>query len=194
MEGIVPEKNMNKTEFLDQLRQSLNGRMEAEQVADNLRYYEDYINGQLQRGRTESEIMTSLGSPRLIARTIADATKAAQRLDEASREEEPAFGGRGGRRQEDAGRQDREDQEWNGQGWNEREWDAQGWNGRRWQSGFSLLGKFLAMPRWLRYVVGFFVLFLILVILFTVLKFLAPVIALFLLSAFLVKLFRDWLN
>ena len=64
---------MEKTEFLDQLRMSLNGRLEPQDVNENLRYYEDYINMQVRMGKPESEVMEALGSPRLIARTITDA-------------------------------------------------------------------------------------------------------------------------
>lgn len=64
---------MEKTEFLDQLRMSLNGKLEPQDVNENLRYYEDYINTQVRMGRRESEVMEALGSPRLIARTITDA-------------------------------------------------------------------------------------------------------------------------
>ena len=67
------ERGMNKAEFLEQLRLSLNGRMDASQVMDNLRYYEEYINSQLRQGKTEEDVMSMLGSPRLIARTITDA-------------------------------------------------------------------------------------------------------------------------
>lgn len=63
---------MEKTEFLEQLRQSLSGRIEADKVAENVRYYEDYINTQMRMGKTEEEVLGVLGSPRLIARTIAD--------------------------------------------------------------------------------------------------------------------------
>ena len=52
---------------------SLNGRLEPQDVNENLRYYEDYINMQVRMGKTESEVMEALGSPRLIARTITDA-------------------------------------------------------------------------------------------------------------------------
>lgn len=64
---------MEKTEFLDQLRQSLNGRLEPQEVTENLRYYEDYINMQIRMGKPETEVMEVLGSPRLIARSIMDA-------------------------------------------------------------------------------------------------------------------------
>lgn len=152
---------MNKSEFLDQLRQSLNGRLEAEQVADNLRYYEEYINSQLRLGRTENEIMTALGSPRLIARTITDAKE--EEAQEAPYEEY------------------------------ERE-QENGWDAGRWQGSVSWLAKFLSMPKWLKMILGFGALFLVAVLFFWILKFLFPVIVIAMLTVFLVKLFRDWLN
>lgn len=61
---------MGKQEFLDKLRLALNGRVGTEVVSDTLTYYEDYINTEVRKGRSEEEVMASLGDPRLIARTI----------------------------------------------------------------------------------------------------------------------------
>ena len=62
--------SMGKQEFLDKLRLALNGRVSAETVSDTLTYYEDYISAEVRKGRSEEEVMDSLGDPRLIARTI----------------------------------------------------------------------------------------------------------------------------
>ncbi len=62
--------NMEKQEFLDKLRLALNGRVETGTVSDTIAYYEEYINTEVRKGRSEEEVMTSLGDPRLIARTI----------------------------------------------------------------------------------------------------------------------------
>ena len=61
---------MGKQEFLDKLRLALNGRVTVETLSDTLTYYEDYINTEVRKGRSEEEVMNSLGDPRLIARTI----------------------------------------------------------------------------------------------------------------------------
>ena len=61
---------MNKQEFVDRLRMALNGRVSPGLVMDNVNYYEDYINTEIRKGRTEEEVLESLGDPRLIARTI----------------------------------------------------------------------------------------------------------------------------
>ncbi|MBO4515474.1 MAG: DUF1700 domain-containing protein [Lachnospiraceae bacterium] len=176
---------MNKTEFLDQLRVSLNGKIEADEVTDNLRYYEDYINGQLRLGRTENEVITSLGSPRLIARTIADALKEKQRYVDMA--------------DEDAGWQQAESQA----GWRQTESQA-GWRqfGRgteeqgdfRTSAGMPWIAKFLTLPRWLKTTISVAILILVVAIFVAILQFLLPVIILAAFALFLVKLFRDWLH
>ena len=61
---------MNKQEFIDRLRAALNGRVSPNLVIENVNYYEDYINAEIRKGRTEEEVLNTLGDPRLIARTI----------------------------------------------------------------------------------------------------------------------------
>lgn len=41
-------------------------------MAAHVRYYEDYIQSQVQKGRSEEEVLRQLGDPRLIARTLLD--------------------------------------------------------------------------------------------------------------------------
>jgi len=42
-------------------------------IQENIRYYDDYISQEVLKGSTEEEVTESLGSPRIIARTIVDA-------------------------------------------------------------------------------------------------------------------------
>ena len=63
---------MNKQEFLEKLRLALNGKVSASVVAENLKFYEDYINTEMRKGKSEEEVLNSLGDPRLIARTIVE--------------------------------------------------------------------------------------------------------------------------
>lgn len=65
---------MNKQEFMERLRAALNGRIAPGLVLDHLNYYEDYINMEIRKGRTEAEVVQMLGDPRLIARTIIETT------------------------------------------------------------------------------------------------------------------------
>lgn len=67
---------MSKQEFINILRTSLNGQVPSAVVSENVTYYEDYINSQIRMGRSEQEVLQSLGNPRLIAKSIIDANKA----------------------------------------------------------------------------------------------------------------------
>lgn len=61
---------MTKQEFLEILGKSLKRELSDVQVEENLRYYDQYIAQQMRSGRTEADILSELGDPRLIARTI----------------------------------------------------------------------------------------------------------------------------
>ncbi|MDD6615791.1 MAG: DUF1700 domain-containing protein [Lachnospiraceae bacterium] len=63
---------MTKQEFLDALRRMLNRELEADEVADNIQYYSDYIDDAVRKGKSESQVLAELGDPRMIARTILD--------------------------------------------------------------------------------------------------------------------------
>lgn len=63
---------MTKQEFLEKLRLALSGRVTPEVVADNISYYEDYINTEIRKGKSEKDVLGALGDPRLIARTIVE--------------------------------------------------------------------------------------------------------------------------
>lgn len=74
---------MNKQEFIDRLRSALNGRVSPSLVTENINYYEDYINMEVRKGKSEEEVLQLLGDPRLIARTIID-TNAKDESEEGS--------------------------------------------------------------------------------------------------------------
>lgn len=61
---------MTKNEFVDGLNVALNGKISPSQVIDHIKFYENYINTEIQKGRTEAEVLQMLGNPRLIAKTI----------------------------------------------------------------------------------------------------------------------------
>ena len=61
---------MSKQKFLEGLRRSLAGGLEPQEVNEHIRYYSDYIETQIRMGHTEEEVMSSLGEPRLIAKTL----------------------------------------------------------------------------------------------------------------------------
>jgi len=61
---------LNKTEFLQQLREALVTDLSSRTVEENIRYYSQYISDEERKGRTEEEILNELGDPWLIAKTI----------------------------------------------------------------------------------------------------------------------------
>lgn len=144
---------MNKQEFIDRLRAALNGRVSPNLVTENVNYYEDYINTEIRKGRTEEEVLETLGDPRLIARTIIETN------------------GKGGQ--------------------------SQGQGAGYQQSGDykdEVAGKKFHLPGWLWAVIVIVILAVVLSAVLSILSFLAPVILVFVVVVFLVKLFRDWLN
>lgn len=68
---------MDRTEFIDRLQRALSGGVNSSQVAENVRYYREYIDVEIRKGRSEEEVLGSLGDPRLLARSIIEANKRA---------------------------------------------------------------------------------------------------------------------
>lgn len=64
---------MSKKEFLDILRQSLEGEVDNSVIEKNIRYYSDYISSD--GSRSEEEIIDEIGDPRLIAKTIIESER-----------------------------------------------------------------------------------------------------------------------
>ena len=61
---------MTQIEFVTELEQALRGNVDERVIQENVRYYNSYISEQKAAGKSEEEIFASLGSPRLIAKTI----------------------------------------------------------------------------------------------------------------------------
>ncbi|MBR3288696.1 MAG: DUF1700 domain-containing protein [Lachnospiraceae bacterium] len=61
---------MNKNEFLRILRESLEMSLEKDAINEQLDYYDRYISDEVEKGRSEKEVIDELGDPRLIAKTI----------------------------------------------------------------------------------------------------------------------------
>ena len=166
---------MNKQEFVDRLRMALNGRVSPGLVMDNVNYYEDYINTEIRKGRTEEEVLESLGDPRLIARTIIQTNGG----DNRSGYRNTVYGN--GEYREAAGQNPHhsyaEDEE-NGYGKHQN----------------KVTNALSKLPGWVWLILGILVVALIFSAVFSVLSFLAPVLVPIVVVLFLVKLFRDWLN
>ena len=68
---------MRKTEFLQELREALDGEVSASVIQSNISYYDQYISQEAAKGRSEEEVIEEIGSPRLIAKTIIDSSEGA---------------------------------------------------------------------------------------------------------------------
>ncbi len=66
---------MNRYEFIESLRAALSGKVTQSTLNDNVRYYEEYLDSEIRKGRTEEEVIRELGNPRLLAKTIVEANK-----------------------------------------------------------------------------------------------------------------------
>lgn len=72
MERHKGKESMDRTEFLNILGKRLAQTFSAEQVREQVDYYDAYIREQMASGKTEQEVLEELGDPLLIARTIMD--------------------------------------------------------------------------------------------------------------------------
>ena len=65
--------------FLTELREALDGSVSPAFINENIRYYEEYIDTEKRKGRSEEEVMEELGEPRLIAKTIIDTAETGEK-------------------------------------------------------------------------------------------------------------------
>ena len=68
---------MDRREFIDKLQRALAGGLSSSLVAENVRYYEEYIDSEIRKGKSEAEVLNTLGDPRLLAKSIIEANKQA---------------------------------------------------------------------------------------------------------------------
>lgn len=57
---------MTKNEFLQGLKEELEGRVTHSAIQENIRYYDDYISQEVLKGSTEEEVTESLEAPGLL--------------------------------------------------------------------------------------------------------------------------------
>ena len=164
---------MTKQEFLDKLRAALNGKLLPGQVEENLHYYEDYINTEVRKGKSEGEVLAVLGDPRLIARTIVET--AGQSADHYY------DNGQSTQYREAGGNSDTGGNTYHQYGQREENPSVQ-------------KGKLALVPAWVWRVAVVFGVILILSAIFSVVAAILPVVLPILLVVLLVKIFRDWVN
>lgn len=66
---------MTKIEFLQRLQKELESGMSAAALHEQLDYYSRYIEDEVQSGRDETEVVSELGDPWAIAKTILDVSE-----------------------------------------------------------------------------------------------------------------------
>ena len=66
---------MKRSEFLTELKEQLSFELPERLVRENIDFYNNYISDEVRAGKTEAEVLSDLGEPRLIARTVIDAAK-----------------------------------------------------------------------------------------------------------------------
>lgn len=155
---------MNKQEFVNKLRMTLSGRVSAGQVEESVAYYEEYINTQVRMGRSESSVLSGLGDPRLIAKSIITANNGSIETENY--------------RDTDAG-QER---------FYERKFDYYS------QDAEKRYSKLMRIPGWVWLLLVLLILFLIISAIFSLISFLLPLMPFALVIFFLVKLYKDWLK
>ena len=63
---------MNKRKFMNGLEEALLENMSPASARPHLEYYSDYIDSQVRQGKSEEEVVESLGNPRLIVKSLMD--------------------------------------------------------------------------------------------------------------------------
>jgi len=61
---------MDKYTFVNELNACLKGKIDQRELDDTMKYYRDYIDMEIRKGKSEAEVLEMLGSPRLLAKTI----------------------------------------------------------------------------------------------------------------------------
>ena len=81
---------MTKAEFIRGLREALADAPDA-LILENVNYYSSYIDSEIYKGRTETEILEELGEPQWIAKSILDANQGNRYAQEESRSYQDAY-------------------------------------------------------------------------------------------------------
>ncbi len=71
--------DMTRVDFIEQLRQALQGNVNERTVQENVAYYNEYISEEVHKGKSEEEVLQMLGDPWVLAKTIIDAADGTDR-------------------------------------------------------------------------------------------------------------------
>lgn len=152
---------MDKKEFIDKLQRALASGLKSSQVAENVRYYQEYIESEIRKGRKEKEVLAQLGDPRLLAKSIIEANKRAGTNYGSNREYDEEISG--GRLKEEKSR----------------------------KSAFEYNGRPLVLPAWLLIVIVTVLVVVVIGLLTSLLYIFGPVIIVGLVILLAVKIFQS---
>lgn len=76
---------MTQTEFLQELKKSLDGEVESSIVQETVNYYSEYIRNAVAEGQSEESVLQTLGPARLIAKSIIEANSVRKENEEIRR-------------------------------------------------------------------------------------------------------------
>ena len=86
---------MTKREFLDKMREALSNDLAEPAVRENIEYYDVYMTDEIERGRSEEELVEEMWDPWMIARTIIDISEPEDmKLNYVYEEEGQSYNGR----------------------------------------------------------------------------------------------------
>lgn len=72
------QPKLSQQEFLSILSETLNMELTPNEVSGNIAYYSSYFAEETSKGKSEEEVIAELGEPRMIAKSIIEAARAAQ--------------------------------------------------------------------------------------------------------------------
>ncbi len=170
---------MNRIEFMEKLQRALAGGLNSRQVTENVRYYQEYIDMEIRKGKSEAEVLSGLGNPRLLAKSIIEANKRAGRSEgtNLNYDEEVVGNGAGGsysntyhyQTNGDYGNQER----------------------ASYEEDMTGAGKIFRMPGWLLLLIITVFVLLIIGVAFSLISVLAPILIPVLVITLIVKLFQS---
>lgn len=171
---------MNRMEFIEKLQRTLAGGLGSDMVADHVRYYQDYIDGEMRRGKSEAEVLSALGDPRLLAKSIIEANKHAGVNMGTNRVYDEEMPGQG--RAHTGGAYSG-----TSYGRHSSSEENNAYDGTDGKSG----GRVFRMPGWLLLLIVTVVVILVISVAFSLLSFFSPIIIAVLVVILLVRVFRE---
>lgn len=155
---------MNRIEFMEKLQRALAGGLNSRQVTENVRYYQEYIDTEIRRGKSEGEVLAGLGDPRLLAKSIIEANKRAGRSEgtNLNYDEEIVDGG-----------------------------SNRNGGGNSYEDEMTGTGKIIRMPGWLILLIITVVVLLIIGVAFSLISVLAPILIPVLVITLIIKVFQS---